>query len=164
MQLQSENPNKRFEACEELRVAPSITDEALDALRELRNDPNDDVADAAQRALAMHINLEITHDQPQKIDSKELSGEHQSLTNYILWLLIIFGFLLTPIVLWVWWFVKVDISGGYKILVNLWALMSLWILHLDYVLRCFLVPIFAYLPLILIGCLLQRLLLDQDHK
>lgn len=54
LQLQSDNPNKRYEACEELRVAPSITDEALDALREVTNDPDADVADAAQRAIDTH--------------------------------------------------------------------------------------------------------------
>lgn len=54
LQLQSDNPNKRYEACEELRVTPSITDEALDALHEASNDPNALVADAAQRAIRVH--------------------------------------------------------------------------------------------------------------
>ena len=54
LQLQSDNPNKRYEACEELRVAPSITDEALAALRKVTSDPNTGVAEAAQRALDVH--------------------------------------------------------------------------------------------------------------
>lgn len=53
--LQSSNAGRRFDACEELRVASSITPEAIKALQEVVNDPNRDVADAAQRALNIHI-------------------------------------------------------------------------------------------------------------
>ena len=52
--LQSENPNKRYDACEELRLLPSLPPEALEALRLATNDPNPSVADAAQRAIALH--------------------------------------------------------------------------------------------------------------
>ena len=53
--LKSNNPNKRYDACEELRMArQSLPQEAIDALRFAANDSNPEVADAAQRALALH--------------------------------------------------------------------------------------------------------------
>ena len=52
--LQSDNHNKRYDACEELRVLPSLPPEALEALRLAANDPNPSVADAAERAIAHH--------------------------------------------------------------------------------------------------------------
>jgi hypothetical protein len=52
--LQSKDPDKRFEACEKLRVATNIPPEALEALRSVANDTNLDVADAAQRAIKLH--------------------------------------------------------------------------------------------------------------
>ena len=54
--LRSENPNKRYDACEELRISRQpLPPEAIDALNIAINDTNPDVADAAQRALAMHM-------------------------------------------------------------------------------------------------------------
>ena len=56
--LKSDNPNKRYDACEELRVSqPPLPQEAIDALRAAAMDPNADVADAAQRALSLHAEL-----------------------------------------------------------------------------------------------------------
>ena len=52
--LKSTDANARYEACEELRVAPSVSPEALAALRTAAEDPNAGVADAARRALALH--------------------------------------------------------------------------------------------------------------
>jgi len=52
--LQSNNPNVRYEACEELRVAPSIPKEALAALRKATQDSDPNVVDAATRAVALH--------------------------------------------------------------------------------------------------------------
>ena len=53
--LKSDNPNKRYDACEELRVSQQpLPQEAIDALKIATNDSNPDVADAAQRALAVH--------------------------------------------------------------------------------------------------------------
>ena len=52
--LQSNNSNKRYKACELLRVSPSLPPKAIEALRLVTNDPDPDVADAAQRALALH--------------------------------------------------------------------------------------------------------------
>jgi len=53
--LQSNNPNMRYEACEELRVSHEpLPQDAIDALNSAMNDANPDVADAAQRALALH--------------------------------------------------------------------------------------------------------------
>lgn len=55
--LQSNDPNKRYEACEELRVKPELTHEALEALRFAANDENADVADAAKRAIELHTSI-----------------------------------------------------------------------------------------------------------
>jgi hypothetical protein len=52
--LQSDNANERRAACKELRVSPSLPDEALQALRVATQDKNPGVAEAAQRALATH--------------------------------------------------------------------------------------------------------------
>jgi len=52
--LQSKDHNKRYDACELLRVSPSLPIEALDALRLTTNDENPDVADAARRAIELH--------------------------------------------------------------------------------------------------------------
>jgi len=53
--LQSENSNKRYDACEELRVSPQpLPQEAMDAFKIAYNDVNPGVADATQRALVLH--------------------------------------------------------------------------------------------------------------
>jgi hypothetical protein len=55
--LQSNNPDKRYDACEELRVSSCLPEEAFEALRSATSDSNPDVADAAQRALALHAEI-----------------------------------------------------------------------------------------------------------
>ena len=65
--LQSDNHNKRYDACEELRVLPSLPSEALEALRIVTNDPNPEVADAAERAIALHT-PKLT---PEEVNGKE---------------------------------------------------------------------------------------------
>jgi len=55
--LQSDNPTKRYEACEELRTLPSLPQEAIEALRLATSDPTPRVAEAAQRALAKHTSI-----------------------------------------------------------------------------------------------------------
>lgn len=70
VQLQSDNPNKRYEACEELRVASSITDEAMSALLESSRDPDPNVADAAQMALKIQKNQSNVITQVDKTKSK----------------------------------------------------------------------------------------------
>ena len=52
--LKSPNKNTRFDACEMLRVAPSIPQEALDALRLATQDADHLVAEAARDAIAIH--------------------------------------------------------------------------------------------------------------
>jgi hypothetical protein len=56
--LQSNNHYERYDACEQLRVSPSLPLEALDALRLTTNDENPDVADAARRAIEHHSKIE----------------------------------------------------------------------------------------------------------
>ena len=52
--LKSPKESTRYEACEHFRVAPSLTPEASAALLTATNDPSDQVADAAVRALEAH--------------------------------------------------------------------------------------------------------------
>lgn len=68
--LQSKNANTRYDACEGLKVADSITPEAIKALQNALSDPNADVVDAAQRALKVHLPSENApqSDNHQKAD------------------------------------------------------------------------------------------------
>jgi hypothetical protein len=53
--LQDKNHDKRYQACEELRVwQQPLPQEAIDALLNATGDSNSDVADAAKRALVLH--------------------------------------------------------------------------------------------------------------
>lgn len=54
IQLQSDNPDERFDACEQLRLLPSLPEFALNAMSKATRDPHPDVADAAQRAISHH--------------------------------------------------------------------------------------------------------------
>jgi len=65
--LQSNNPNTRYDACEQLRVASSIPEDALAALRNATHDANADVADAAARALAMHTAIPASTAEEAKV-------------------------------------------------------------------------------------------------
>jgi uncharacterized RDD family membrane protein YckC len=56
--LTSPNKNKRYDACEELRVASDLPPEAISALEAASNDPETEVADAARRALLAHQQVE----------------------------------------------------------------------------------------------------------
>lgn len=52
--LNSKRPSTRYDACEELRVATAIPDDAINALRTATSDPDPSVAEAASRAMAIH--------------------------------------------------------------------------------------------------------------
>ena len=71
--LQSDNHNKRYGACEELRVLPSLPPEALEALRLATNDPNPSVADEAQRAIALH-SPKLTQDLDEQEQDKPINN------------------------------------------------------------------------------------------
>ncbi len=53
--LTNPRADTRYDACEELRVASSLPPQALSALQRAAQDPDPGVADAAQRALRLHI-------------------------------------------------------------------------------------------------------------
>jgi len=72
--LQSNNADKRYDACEELRVSPSLPPEALEALRLVTNDANPDVADAAKRAIKVHSANKISA-QIVNVDTENKSRE-----------------------------------------------------------------------------------------
>ena len=80
--LQSPDSSKRYDACEELRVAPWIPAGAIAALRTATADSNPEVADAARRALDLHVPaprapkpIEAPPPTPQPIEMKGLSCE-----------------------------------------------------------------------------------------
>jgi len=58
--LKSKRPSTRYDACEELRVAPEVSDEATIALRTATSDPDPAVAEAAGRALAIHTSPSLS--------------------------------------------------------------------------------------------------------
>jgi hypothetical protein len=78
-QLQGNNPNKRYDACEELRVMvlhQSLPQEAIDALNSATNDSNGDVAEAAQRALALHAQISNTPKQSEELAGSDERGKN----------------------------------------------------------------------------------------
>jgi hypothetical protein len=77
--LQNPNANIRYEACEYLRVAPSITPEAIEALEMALNDTNKSVAEAAHRALEIQAPTRIPTKTPEpiKVPEKEQYSFHQ---------------------------------------------------------------------------------------
>jgi len=64
--LQSPKSSTRYEACEHLRVAPVITSEAIIALQNALKDPDASVAEAAQRALAIQLAHDPSHEAPSQ--------------------------------------------------------------------------------------------------
>ncbi len=53
-QLHSPNKDRRYDACEWLRVAPDLPQAALDALEQASHDPDPEVAEVAGEAIAAH--------------------------------------------------------------------------------------------------------------
>ena len=98
--LQSDNHNKRYDACEELRVLPSLPPEATEALRLATNDPNPDVADAAQRAIALHT-PKLPPEEVNGKDKEQNLKQDMTITkvnqNTVLGIGLLVGFLITAI-------------------------------------------------------------------
>ncbi len=55
--LQDPSANKRFDACEQLRVAPALPSEAIAALQAALNDPDRSVRDSAESALKVRLSV-----------------------------------------------------------------------------------------------------------
>ncbi len=82
--LQSNNPNKRYDACEELRVSRQpLTQDAIDALNSAMHDSEPDVADAARRALALHA-PKLAPDVVKIEEQEESKEEPPSNINWLL--------------------------------------------------------------------------------
>jgi hypothetical protein len=78
-QLQGNNPNKRYDACEELRVMvlhQPLPQEAIDALHSATNDTNPDVAEAAHRALALHAQISNAPKPSEKNSGSDARGNN----------------------------------------------------------------------------------------
>jgi hypothetical protein len=67
--LHSPNPNTRYDGCQFLAAAPSITPEAIKALQDTLNDPDKNVVREAKRALRIHSMTEPSNG--EKIISSE---------------------------------------------------------------------------------------------
>jgi len=80
--LQSDNHNKRYDACEELRVLPSLPPEALEALRLATNDPNPSVADAAQRAIAIHTPQLTPEEEVEVVEQERDETNNKTVKNW----------------------------------------------------------------------------------
>jgi len=71
--LQSNNPIKRYDACEELRVSRRpLPQDAIIALNIAAKDPNPDVAEAAQRALASQSEIDEQEQNEPTTNKEEL--------------------------------------------------------------------------------------------
>jgi len=95
--IKLDNPywNKRYDACEELRVAEKLPEEALIALQKVTNDPVPLVAKAAQRALLAHT--DTTQDSAE-IQS-EPSIQEQNYQKIGGWLILVaIGVVVTPFI------------------------------------------------------------------
>ncbi len=55
--LRSPKAGTRYEACELLRVAPTITPEAIEALEKVRHDPDPAIVGSAASALQGHLGI-----------------------------------------------------------------------------------------------------------
>lgn len=99
--LKSHNSSKRYEACEELRVASTIPEEAISVLREVTLDPNPDVADASQQALNLHTNSLITF---QQYDNGTNHRDTRKAVSTIIGFFILFGLIVFLFLIGVWWF------------------------------------------------------------
>jgi len=96
--LQSNNPNQRYDACEELRVMvlrQPLSQEAIDALTIATNDVDPDVADAAQRALALQTTQPTseTVETPDSVAPQRFWGAALLAAGFGLFLILDFVFL-----------------------------------------------------------------------
>jgi formylglycine-generating enzyme required for sulfatase activity len=74
--LDSPKASVRYDACESLRVAPSLDDAAKAALERASDDPDPDVRDAAQRALIVH--------RPAPPPPSEIEPPHPEIEGWLL--------------------------------------------------------------------------------
>jgi len=81
--LQNPKISTRYDACESLRVATTIPPEAIKALQNAINDPNAEVADAANRALSIHLSSETTQ---KKQDVNMNDGNKPEIMVYLIML------------------------------------------------------------------------------
>ncbi|MBL8089211.1 MAG: HEAT repeat domain-containing protein [Anaerolineales bacterium] len=89
--LQNEDHNKRYEACEELRVSQiSLPQEAIDALIIAANDNDRDVADAAERALALHTSNTYNNSNKKDASTSSASKINTSIASFIIIMIIMF--------------------------------------------------------------------------
>ena len=73
--LQSNDANKRYDACEELRVSRFLNTEALEALQVTATDENPEVADAARRAIELHKSTStIGEEEKEKTTIDKVTG------------------------------------------------------------------------------------------
>jgi hypothetical protein len=98
--LDSPKASVRYDACEALRVTPSVNDAAIAALERTSSDSDPDVREAAQRALNVHhtelppesrVSPSAVVMKPDKRNSLAMTGLVTSLLSLIAWLLPVCG-------------------------------------------------------------------------
>jgi membrane protease YdiL (CAAX protease family) len=101
--LQSPQASIRYEACKHLRAAPGTTPEAIQALQDTLKDPEESVAEAAQRALSLLLAPGTladaslrAHSLPENSSSTKVSDKTR---HIVTWLLIGTLFILRNILL-----------------------------------------------------------------
>ncbi|HEX6269639.1 MAG TPA: hypothetical protein VFZ43_05360 [Anaerolineales bacterium] len=83
--LRSPNKVKRYDACEELRLTPRLSPEAILALKQASDDPDPDVADAARRALLVHVEEETDFmSQTYSLDAAPVQGQSVTTDHEVL--------------------------------------------------------------------------------
>ena len=83
--LESSDSSVRYDACEQLRVASSIPDRAISSLENTLRDPDELVADAARRALALHKPEPMgdTEGQDRDLEEETTEGKGRSIGRTI---------------------------------------------------------------------------------
>lgn len=113
LDLQSDNPGKRYKACEELRIAESITESAIGALRQASYDVDPVIANAAQRALGVHT--ETTTNPELQLENKYKPTPMTDLNGVVLmvWggIIAVFIFFVTLVLLINSSFIEITNSG-----------------------------------------------------
>lgn len=98
--LESPKASARYDACESLRVAPSLNEAAVAALERASNDSDPEVRDAAKRALNVHQTELLPESRtspsavlmkPDKRNSLAMAGLVTGLLSLIAWLLPVCG-------------------------------------------------------------------------
>ena len=78
--LQSDDPEKRFDACERLLLTVGIPDYAIEALRKATKDSDPDVADMARKALDVQLHVRSMNQSYEETGVEKRVNEWDNIT------------------------------------------------------------------------------------